>query len=290
MSALLQFLIAGLKNGAIYSLIALGFTIVFAATGAINFAQGEFFMLGGMLGWWFLHLGLPLPLAVVASVAATAGIAALLELLAVRPIGDGDPLRIIMVTIGASVVLRQLAQHLFGPDELPVPAFTAGASLKVAGAAIEIQTLWIWGITLVAVVGLAVLYRSTSLGKAMRATAIQREAAQLVGIDTRRMVTIAFALAGALGAVAGLAVAPLTQTAFDVGASVGVKGFSAAILGGLGNPVAAVGGGLILGLLESLTAGYISPLYKDAVALIVLLAVLFVRPQGLFGGSRKEKV
>ena len=290
MSALLQFLIAGLKNGAIYSLIALGFTIVFAATGAINFAQGEFFMLGGMLGWWFLHLGLPLPLAVVAAVAATAGIAALLELLAVRPIGDGDPLRIIMVTIGASVVLRQLAQHLFGPDELPVPAFTAGASLKVAGAAIEIQTLWIWGITLVAVVGLAVLYRSTSLGKAMRATAIQRDAAQLVGIDTRRMVTIAFALAGALGAIAGLAVAPLTQTAFDVGASVGVKGFSAAILGGLGNPVAAVGGGLILGLLESLTAGYISPVYKDAVALIVLLGVLFVRPQGLFGAARKEKV
>ena len=290
MSALLQFLIAGLKNGAIYSLLALGFTIVFAASGAINFAQGEFFMLGGMLGWWFLHLGLPLPLAVVASVAATAGIAALLELLAVRPIGDGDPLRIIMVTIGASVVLRQLAQHLFGPDELPVPAFTAGASLKVAGAAIEIQTLWIWGITLVAVVGLAVLYRSTSLGKAMRATAIQRDAAQLVGIDTRRMVTIAFALAGALGAIAGLAVAPLTQTAFDVGASVGVKGFSAAILGGLGNPVAAVGGGLILGLLESLTAGYISPVYKDAVALIVLLGVLFVRPQGLFGAARKEKV
>jgi branched-chain amino acid transport system permease protein len=195
-----------------------------------------------------------------------------------------------MVTIGASVVLRQLAQHLFGPDELSVPAFAAGASLKVAGAAIEIQTLWIWGITLVAVVGLAILYRSTSLGKAMRATAIQREAAQLVGIDTRRMVTIAFALAGALGAIAGLAVAPLTQTAFDVGASVGVKGFSAAILGGLGNPVAAVGGGLILGLLESLTAGYISPVYKDAVALIVLLGVLFVRPQGLFGAARKEKV
>jgi branched-chain amino acid transport system permease protein len=290
MSALLQFLIAGLKSGAIYSLLALGFTIVFAATGAINFAQGEFFMLGGMLGWWFVHMGLPLPLAIAASVLATAGVAASLELLTVRPIADGDPLRIIMVTIGGSVVLRQLAQHLFGPDELPVPPFSAGASIKIAGAAIELQTLWIWGITVVAVVGLVMLYRRTSLGKAMRATAIQRDAARLVGVDTRRMVTIAFALAGALGALAGLAVAPLTQTAFDVGAATGVKGFSAAILGGLGNPVAAVGGGLILGLLESLTAGYISPLYKDAVALIVLLGVLFVRPQGLFGGSSREKV
>ena len=290
MSAFLQFVIAGLKSGAIYSLIALGFTIVFAATGAINFAQGEFFMLGGMLGWWFVHLGLPLPLAVVASVAATAALAAALELLAVRPIADGDPLRIIMVTIGGSVLIRQMAQHLFGPDEQPLAPFTAGPSIKILGAAIELQTLWIWGITVVAVAGLAVLYRRTSLGRAMRATAIQQDAARLVGIDTRRMVTLAFALAGALGALAGLAVAPLTQTAFDVGAAAGVKGFSAAILGGLGDPIAAVGGGLVLGLLESLTAGYISPLYKDAVALVVLLAVLFIRPQGLFSRFSREKV
>jgi branched-chain amino acid transport system permease protein len=290
MAPLLQFIIAGLKNGAIYSLVALGFTIVFAATGAINFAQGEFFMLGGVLGWWFTQLGLPLPLAIVAAILATAGIAAALELLAVRPIADGDPLRIIMVTIGASVVLRQLVAHLFGPDELTMPVFTPGPSIKVAGAAIELQTLWIWGITAACVVGLVLLYRRTSLGKAMRATSIQRDAARLVGIDTRRMVTVAFALAGALGAIAGLAVTPLTQTAFDAGATIGVKGFAAAILGGLGNPIAAVGGGLVLGLMESLAAGYISPVYKDGVALVVLLAVLFLRPQGLFGGSSKEKV
>jgi branched-chain amino acid transport system permease protein len=290
MASLLQFVIAGLKNGAIYSLLALGFTIVFAATGAINFAQGEFFMLGGVLGWWFTHLGLPLPLAVVAAVVATACIAAALEILAVRPIADGDPLRIIMVTIGGSVLLRQLAMHLFGPDELALPPFSAGPSIKLFGAAIELQTMWIWAITVVSVVGLALLYRRTSLGKAMRATSIQRDAARLVGVDTRRMVTIAFALAGALGAIAGLAVTPLTQTAFDVGSGIGVKGFAAAILGGLGNPVAAVGGGLLLGLLESLAAGYISPVYKDGVALVVLLAVLFLRPRGLFGGSSKEKV
>jgi branched-chain amino acid transport system permease protein len=127
-----------------------------------------------------VQLGLPLPLAIAASVLATAGIAALLELLTVRPIADGDPLRIIMVTIGGSVVLRQFAQHLFGPDELPLPPFSAGASMKIGGAAIELQTLWIWGITFAAVVGLVVLYRRTSLGKAMRATAIQRDAARLV--------------------------------------------------------------------------------------------------------------
>jgi len=287
---LLQFLVAGLKNGSIYALVALGFTIVFAATGAINFAQGEFFMLGGMLGVFFSGLGLPLPLAAVAAVAATAAIGAAFELLAVRPIGGGDPLRIIMVTIGGAVVLRQLALHLFGPDERALAPFTQGESLKVFGAAIERQTVWIWALTALAVVALALLYRRTTFGRAMRATSIRRDAARLVGINASAMVTASFALAAALGAVGGLVVAPLTQTAFSVGAGMGVKGFAAAVLGGLGNPIAAVGGGLILGLLESLTAGYVDPVYKDAVAFVVLLAVLFLRPKGLLGGSGRTKV
>lgn len=289
-SQFLQFAIAGLKSGAIYALIALGFTIVFAATGAINFAQGEFFMLGGMIGVWLTRLGLPLPAAVVGAVALTALLGALFEVLAIRPIADGDPLRIIMVTIGGSVLIRQIALHVFGPDEMPLQGFTAGPSIMIAGAAIERQTVWIWLITALAVSALFLLYRRTMFGRAMRATSLRRDAARLVGVDTGMMVTVSFALAAGLGALAGLAVAPLTQTAFDVGAGIGVKGFAAAILGGLGNPVAAVGGGLVLGLLESMTAGYINPLYKDAVALVVLLGVLFVRPQGLFGGSGREKV
>jgi branched-chain amino acid transport system permease protein len=286
----LQFVIAGLKSGAIYALVALGFTIVFAATGAINFAQGEFFMLGGMLGAWLVRLGLSLPLAVIGAIALTAAIGSLFEMLAVRPLGGGDQLRIIMVTIGGSVVLRQAALHVFGPDEVPLPPFTAGHSIMIGGAAIELQTVWIWAITIVAVAALVVLYRRTGFGRAMRATALNPDAARLAGIDTRAMVTTSFALAAGLGALAGLAVAPLTQTAFDVGAGIGVKGFAAAILGGLGNPIAAVGGGLVLGLLENLTAGYLNPIYKDGVALVVLLAVLFLRPQGLFGGSGREKV
>jgi branched-chain amino acid transport system permease protein len=158
-SDLLQFLVAGLKSGAIYSLLALGFTVVFAATGAINFAQGEFFMLGGMIGVWLTGLGLPLPAAVVLSVLITALIGGLFEVAAIRPIADGDPLRMIMVTIGGSLVLRQIALHLFGPDEMPLPAFTAGPSLMVFGAAIERQTLWIWGLTAITVAGLFYLYR-----------------------------------------------------------------------------------------------------------------------------------
>ena len=247
-------------------------------------------MIGGMLGVFFSELGLPLALAAVVAIATTAAIGAAFELLAVRPIAGGDPLRIIMVTIGGAVVLRQLALHLFGPNERALAPFTEGASIKALGAAIERQTVWIWVLTAVAVVALALLYRKTTFGRAMRATAVRRDAARLVGVNTGAMVTWSFALAAALGAVGGLAVAPLTQTAFGVGAGMGVKGFAAAILGGLGNPVAAVGGGLILGLLESLTAGYVDPLYKDAVAVIVLLVVLFVRPQGLLGGSGRVKV
>ena len=290
MDELLQFLVAGLKNGSIYALVALGFTVVFAATGAINFAQGEFFMLGGMLGAVFAGLGLPLPMAAVAAVAATAAIGALFEVLAVRPVAGGDPLRVIMVTIGGAVLLRQLALHLFGPDERPLAPFSSGPPLAVAGATVERQTVWIWALTTLVVVALALLYRRTAFGRAMRATALDRDAARLVGVDAAAMVRASFVLAAALGAVAGLAVAPLTQAAFNTGAGMGVKGFAAAILGGLGNPAAAVAGGLLLGLLESLTAGYVSPVYKDAVAVVVLLLVLFLRPQGLFGGSGRVKL
>ena len=290
MGDLLQFLIAGLKSGAIYSLVALGFTIVYAATGAINFAQGEFYMLGGMIGVALTTAGVPLLLAVLLSMVATAAIGAAFEWLAVRPIASGDPLRIVMVTIGGSVVLKQLALHLFGPDERPLAPFTAGPSLKALGAAVERQTLWVWLLTALALTALWAVYRFTAFGLAMRATAIERDAARLVGVKASTMVTASFALAAGLGALGGLVVAPLTQTAFDVGAGMGVKGFAAAILGGLGNPLAAVGGGLVLGLLESLTAGYLDPLYKDAVALIVLLGVLFIRPQGFFGGRVREKV
>ena len=160
MDQFLQFIVAGLKSGAIYALVALGFTIVFAATGAINFAQGEFFMLGGMIGVALVHLGLPLPVAVVLAVAITAALGALLEIVAIRPIKDGDPLRIIMVTIGGSVLLRQAALHIFGPDEVPLAPFSKGPSILFFGAAIERQTVWIWAITGVSVAALVVLVGS----------------------------------------------------------------------------------------------------------------------------------
>lgn len=298
-ATLAQLVVAGLKNGAIYSLMALGFTIVYAATGVINFAQGEFFMLGGMLlVWAFAALGLPLPLALLVAIALATVAGAVFEMVAIRPRKDGDPLALIIITIGGSMLVSSLARHIFGPSELPLRraagvdmnSFTPGDSVMFLGAAIERQSFWIWGLTILAVVVLSLLYRKTRLGMAMRACAVDRQAAMLAGIDVRRVVTTSFALAASLGALAGAAVTPLTQTGFDVGARMGLKGFAAAILGGLGNPVAAVAGGLALGLVESVSIGLVSPTYKDAIALVVLLAVLFLSPQGLFGGRRRDKV
>jgi branched-chain amino acid transport system permease protein len=288
---LLQFAIAGLKNGAIYALVALGFSLVYASTGVINFAQGEFYMLGGMVAVWCMRaLGLPLILAVPAAVAVTVGVGALVERLALRPRRSEPALVLIIITVGVSMVLQSLARHLFGPDEMALPAFTAGPSVPFLGAAIERQTLWVWGLTALALLGLWLLYSKTKLGLAMRATAVSHDASRLCGVDTARVVMITFALAAALGALAGVAVAPLTQTAYDVGARIGLKGFAAAIVGGLGGPVAAVVGGLVLGLVESMSVAFISSTYKDAIALIVLLGVLFLRPGGLLGRSDREKV
>ncbi|MRS12426.1 MAG: branched-chain amino acid ABC transporter permease [Actinobacteria bacterium] len=287
---LLQYVVAGFKSGAIYALVALGFTLVYGSTGIINFAQGEFFMLGGVLSVFYYRLGLPLLLAALAGVVTTAGVGLAFERLALRPRRDAGALVLIIITIGGSMVMKSLTRHIFGPDEATLPEFTPGPSIAFGGVAIERQALWLWGLTIVAVLALTWLYRKTRFGRAMRACSLSHDAARLMGIDTARVVMVSFGLAAALGALAGLAVTPLTQTAWDVGATAGMKGFAAAILGGLGNPVASVIGGLVLGLLESLSVAFLSSTYKDAIALIVLLIVLFLRPQGLIGRARREKV
>ena len=186
--------------------------------------------------------------------------------------------------------MRSLARHAFGPNELALPAFSSGPSVMVFGAAIERQAMWVWAITFVAVTALWFVYEKTAFGRAMRACQVSHEAARLMGIDTTKVVMAAFALAAGLGALAGVAVAPLTQTSFDVGARIGLKGFAAAILGGLGGFRSAVAGGLLLGVVESLSVAFISSTYKDAIALVVLLLVLFLRPQGLFTRTVREKV
>lgn len=286
----IQFIATGLKNGSIYALIALGFSIVYSTSGAINLAQGEFFMLGGMLSWWLHSLGAPVVLAGIGAILLTAALAGVFELLAVRPLGNGDPVRIVMVTIGGSLLMRQGVFHVFGPEERSLPVLVSGPPVQIFGALIERQTLVVWAIVAVTVVFMAVLYRRTLLGKAIRATAQNRDAARLAGVDVRAMMTWSFVLAGALGALGGFLITPLMESWSTVGAGMGVKGFGAAILGGMGNPVFAVVGGLIMGVLEALSVGYLDGAWKDVVVVGVTLLVLFVRPNGLLGRRQKEKL
>jgi branched-chain amino acid transport system permease protein len=286
----MQFLAAGLTAGSIYALVALGFSIIFNATRAINFAQGEFVMLGGMSAVWLLATGLPLAWALVGAVVAAALTGLALQNIAVSRGARTSVMSMIIITIGASILLRGLAQLVWDKRIHALPPLTGERPIGILGATVLPQSLWILGSTLAIVAALSVFFRGTRLGKAMLATSHNRLAAQLCGIDVRRIAMTSFGLAGALGAVAGVLVAPITYTSYDVGVMLGLKGFAAAILGGLGSFPGAVAGGVLLGVLESFGAGFVSSAYKDAIAFAIILLVLVVRPDGLFGELRAERV
>jgi branched-chain amino acid transport system permease protein len=288
---ILQYTLSGLSTGAIYALIGIGFSIIYNATGIINFAQGEFVMLGGMLTLLFLEtFKLPLSAAIPCAIAASTVAGMLFERLAIRPLRQPTPINLVIITIGGSILIRGLSMLLWGKDTHAIPPFSGEEPIAIGGATILPQHLWILGITLIIIAANKFYFYHTICGKAMRACSYNRRAAGLVGIDVRRMVLFSFIISSAMGSVAGIIVAPLTMTAYDVGVMLGLKGFCAAIIGGMSSGVSTVIGGLILGVLESLGAGLISSGYKDAIAFIILLLILFIRPQGLFGKAQSERV
>lgn len=289
-SDILQYVISGATVGSTYGLAGLGFTVIFNTTEIINFAQGEFVMLGGMLAVFAIRwLGLPLPLAVLAAVGLTTMVGIAVDRATIRPVRGRSVIVLIIITIGVSIVLRGAAMLLFGKDTYPLPGFSGGEPLTVWGASFLPQNLWVGGITLCTLVAMKLYFDRTISGKAMLACACDRKAASLMGINVDTMVTLSFAFSALVGALGGAILAPITLTAYDVGILLGLKGFAACILGGLGNPFGAVVGGVLLGVLESLSAGLISSGYKDAVAFVILLALLFVRPSGLFGRRAAER-
>jgi len=291
--AWLQFVAGGLTAGAIYALVALGFSIVYNASHAINFAQGEFVMVGGMCAVSLVGIGLPLAAALPLAIGGAALVGLLVQRLALEPAqagGRADVVTLIIITIGVGLFLRGLAQVLWDKGIHPLPAFTGSAPIAIGGASVLPQSLWVLGGTALAVLALGWFFGRTLYGKAMRAAAINPMAAQLMGISTRGVMRTSFALAAALGALGGVLTAPITFTSYDVGVMLGLKGFAAAMLGGLGSFGGAVAGGLLLGLLESFGAGFVSSAYKDALAFVVILGVLFLLPGGLVGARRTERV
>ncbi|MDB5919421.1 MAG: branched-chain amino acid transporter permease [Massilia sp.] len=286
----LQFLYSGMTVGSAYALAALGFTIIYNTSGVINFAQGEFIMLGGMLAAIMAGAGVPLPLAIVVAVIATAVVGLVMEKAVIEPARNAEVVTLIIITIGASLTVRGLVQIWLGKGTHSLPAFSGDAPIMLLGASLLPQSLWVLGVTLAIVGALAWFFGRTLLGKAMLATSHNKLAAQLVGINTRRVLLMSFGLAALLGALGGILVAPITYTSYDAGIMLGLKGFVAAVLGGLGGGVGAVAGGLILGIAEAMTAGYISSSYKDAVPFVLILLILFFMPRGLFGAKISERV
>ena len=279
----LQFLFSGLTVGAVYALVGVGFNITYNSTSIINLAQGEFVVIGGLMMWFFSEsLQLPFFVSVALTIFAAGIVGLLMERLTIRPLKNPDLLLMIMITIAVSIVLRGILMLTFGKEPYVYPAFTEGEPVNIYGAIIQQQALWVIGITGFCIILLFLFFKKTMVGKAMLACAVNPVAAKLVGINVSRMVMLSFVLSAIVGAIGGMAITPISLMEYDKGPMLAVKGFCAAIMGGLGSNRGAVLGGFIIGILESMTAGYIHSGSKDAVALVILLLILFIKPSGIF--------
>jgi branched-chain amino acid transport system permease protein len=280
----LQYVVAGITYGTIYGIVAIGFNIIYNTTGIINFAQGEFVMLGGMAAVTFSRF-LPLPAAILVAVLVTTAIGALIEILFIRWLHRPSVLRMIVITIGLSILIREVALHIWGESVRALPYFTGTSvtSFRLGGVYISPQVLWVVGISTVVVASLGGFFRYTLLGMQMRACAANRDAARLCGISAKNMVTFSFMLSAAI-------VSPITYVQYDSGVPLAIKGFTVAILGGLGNSLASAGAGMLLGILEAFSISLLPAAYKDAISVAILLVILFARPSGLFGSTEVTRL
>lgn len=283
MSELLQYVITGLTIGSIYAIVALGFVTIYSVSKVINLAQGEFVMLGGMLMYTFCASGVPYWLSFILTVLLITLFGMLMERIVIRPAKGADALSLIILTIGASIFIRGIASIIWGKTPKKVEPFTSNEPISIFGAAITPQSMWVIALTLIVVVGLHFLMERTVTGKGFLACSSNVLAARLLGISPQKMSMFSFALSAGIGALAGLAISPILFPSYDMGLMLGIKGFSAAIFGGLGSSPGAVAGGLTLGLMESLGAGLIHSGLKDAIAFTAVLIVLLIRPSGILG-------
>jgi branched-chain amino acid transport system permease protein len=284
-----QSIVSGIGVGAIYGLIGIGFCVIYNASGIVNFAQGAFVMLGGMIAQAAMtRLGLPLPLAAMIAVAAVAICGVALELVVVRPLWNRGSTMFVMIlaTLAAQIVIERVTQIVAGDQPRTLPVFTDRPPLNLFGLAINFQFLWIVGSSAAIIVALAMFFSTTRTGKAMRACSINREAAALQGIRVSRMLALAFALSAGLGALAGILITPTQYTAFNVGVPFAISGFIAAIVGGFGRPFGAFAGGILLGVAQALAIVFLGAAFKNIAALSILLLFLFVRPTGLLGPAK----
>lgn len=290
-----QQLVNGFTLGLIYALIAVGYTMVYGVIELINFAHGEIYMLGAFLTMSCVSMGLPLPLAMLLAVLATAGIGVLLDIVAYRPLREAPRLAALITAIGMSIFLQNLAMIIWGSRPLPfpkrvLPAFFDQTALTFSEVNISWMQLSIYLVAILLMIGLNLIITKTRVGTAMRALAQNRTAAALMGVSVNRVIAFTFAIGSAMGAVAGIMVSIYYNTMYPtMGYLAGVKAFAAAVLGGIGSVPGAMLGGVVLGIAETLGAGYISSPYRDGVAYAVMICVIIFRPSGFLGRSMVEK-
>ena len=279
-----QLLATGITMGAIYALVALGFVTIVRASQILNFAQGEFVMLGGVLTFFFITgAGFSYPVAALMAVISVVVIGFLLHLLVVYPLRKASALIVLMATLGASIVLSNTSALLFGTLPKTLPSFSGEQPLEIGGVLIAHQSLWVLGATFFLLLVLHLLAHRTLMGKAMEASSTDPLGADLAGISRNLMVFFAFGVSAGMGSIAGVLVTPLFYTSYSAGTLLGLKGFIAAVLGGWGKNSGAILGGFALGIVESVSVAFIPAGYKDGVAFVVLLLILYFRPKGILG-------
>lgn len=290
-----QQLVNGFTLGLIYALIAVGYTMVYGVIELINFAHGEIYMLGAFLTLTCISLGLPLSVAVILAVLAVAGAGVLLDVVAYRPLRKAPRLAALITAIGMSIFLQNLAMIIWGSRPLPfprqaLPAFFNDTALTFGEVTISWMQVSIYVVAIALMIGLNLVITKTRVGTAMRALAQNQTAAALMGISVNRVISFTFALGSGMGAVAGIMVSMYYNTMYPtMGYLAGVKAFAAAVLGGIGSVPGAMLGGVVLGIAETLGAGYISSPYRDGVAYAVMILVIIFRPSGFLGRSMVEK-
>jgi branched-chain amino acid transport system permease protein len=283
--------VSGVTIGAIYALVAIGFTLVYRASDIFNFAQGEYVMLGGMIAGVLAASGkVGLPVSALVAVVVTVAIGLATFLFAIKPARSTAPVQILIITIGVSVLLRGLASAILGKDFVRIPSFLQPEVFRIGGVVVQSQALLVVaGVAFIAII-LWMFLTSSLLGKGITAVSANSTAAKLVGINPTLIVALCFGISALVGVMGGLLAAPITMTSYDAGTMLAIKGFAAAMLGGMSSAAGPLVGGLIIGLLEAFGAGYLSSTYKDALALGVLLSVFAFRPQGLFGRGSVQRV
>ena len=276
-SVFVQLLLPGLTTGCVYALVALGFVLCANVSGVVNFAQGEYVMLGGVVAAFLFSIQVPLWIAIVAATATGALLGALQERLTLAPVRHSPDFIQITITLGVAVVLRGIALIAFGKDPLGMPGFSGDGVFEIFGAAVPLQSVWVWGATALLLAAMFWFLKFTDPGRAVRACSINLQAARLMGVNAERLTLAVFAVAGATAALAGIVITPIVLANWDAGIAYGLKGFIGAIIGNFRSPLVAVIAGLGIGMLESFAAGYVSSGFKDAIVYGALLVYLLVK-------------